>query len=205
VRDYNYSSLHNKIEPLIITSYSWAPGWTNQLYIKVSTANAPATLKDVNATLAAVTGNKAPDLQFLDDHFKEVYRSERQASTIIAIIGSLAIGIACLGLFGLAAFVIVHRAKEISIRKVLGASVFGLATQLSTAFLKWVAIAFVIATPITWWLTNSWLQNFAYRIPIHAWMFGVAAVIAVGTALLTVGILAIKAAMANPVTNLRSE
>jgi putative ABC transport system permease protein len=205
VKDYNYSSLHNKIEPLIITSYSWAPGWTNQLYIKVSTANVPATLKDVNATLAAVTGNKAPDLQFLDDHFKEVYRSERQAGTVIAIIGSLAIGIACLGLFGLAAFVIVQRAKEISIRKVLGATVAGIAMQLSTGFLKWVAIAVVIATPIAWWLTNKWLQNFAYRITIEGWMFAVSALIAVGTALLTVGVLAIRAAAVNPIVNLRNE
>jgi putative ABC transport system permease protein len=88
---------------------------------------------------------------------------------------------------------------------VLGASVTGIAMQLSTGFLKWVAIAFVIATPITWWLTNSWLQNFAYRISIQGWMFAAAAAVVVGTALLTVGFLAIKAARANPVTNLRSE
>jgi putative ABC transport system permease protein len=205
VKDYNYRSLHNKIEPLIITSYSPAPGWTNQLYIKVSTANISATLKNVNAAIAALTGNKAPDLQFLDDHFKEVYRSERQASTIVAIIGGLAIGIACLGLFGLSAFVIVQRAKEISIRKVLGATVTGITLQLSTSFLRWVAIAFVIATPIAWWLTNKWLESFAYRITIQGWMFALAAAVAVGTALLTVGVLAIRAAVANPINNLRSE
>jgi putative ABC transport system permease protein len=123
----------------------------------------------------------------------------------MAIIGSLAISIACLGLFGLAAFVIVHRAKEISIRKVLGASVTGITLQLTTAFLKWIAIAFVIATPVTWWLTNSWLRNFAYSIEVRSWMFAAGAVIAVGTALLTVGILALRAANANPVNNLRSE
>jgi putative ABC transport system permease protein len=205
VKDYNYSSLHTKIEPLIVSSYSSAPGWTDQLYIKVSTANVSTTLKEINATLAVVTGKKAPDLQFLDDHFKELYRSEQQASTIIAIIGSLAIGIACLGLFGLAAFVIVQRAKEISIRKVLGATVTGITLRLSTSFLKWVAIAFVIATPISGWLTHKWLENFAYRITIQGWMFAAAAAVAVGTALLTVGVLAIRAAAANPINNLRSE
>ena len=206
VKDYNYSSLRSRIEPLLIGSFNFgAAGWMDQLYIKVSTANIGATLKEVGATLASVTGDKTPEWQFLDEHFKQLYRSEQQAGTIIGIIGGLAIGIACLGLFGLAAFVMVHRAKEISIRKVLGASVTGLAMQLSTTFLKWVAIAFVIAAPITWWLTNAWLQNFAYRIPVRGWMFAVAAAVALGTALLTVGVLALRAAGANPVNNLRNE
>ncbi len=155
--------------------------------------------------MASVTGEGTPEWHFLDEHFKELYRSEQQASTIIGIIGALAIGIACLGLLGLAAFVIAHRAKEISIRKVLGASVTGLAVKLSTGFLKWVAVAFLIATPLTWWLTNSWLRNFAYRISIQGWMFAAAAAIVVGIALLTVGVLAVRAAGANPVNNLRSE
>jgi putative ABC transport system permease protein len=205
VKDYNYSSLRSRIEPLMIGSFSGGAGWKNNLYLKVSTANISTTLKEVGATFATITGDKALEWQFLDDHFRELYRSEQQASTIIGIIGALAIGIACLGLLGLAAFVIVHRAKEISIRKVLGASAIGLAMQLSTSFLKWVVVAFVIATPITWWLTNSWLQNFAYRISVSGWMFALAAAIAVGTALLTVGVLAIRAATANPVKNLRSE
>jgi putative ABC transport system permease protein len=205
VKDYNYSSLRSRIEPLLIGSFPEGAGWKDNLYLKVSTANISATLKEAGAAMASVTGEGTPEWRFLDEHFRELYRSERQASTIIGIIGALAIGIACLGLLGLAAFVIVHRAKEISIRKVLGASVTGLAMQLSASFLKWVAVAFVIATPITWWLTNSWLQNFAYRISVSGWMFVAAAVVAVGTALLTVGVLAIKAAMANPVNNLRSE
>jgi putative ABC transport system permease protein len=205
VKDYNYSSLRSRIEPLLIGSFPVGAGWKDNLYLKISTANISTTLNEVGATMARVTGDKTPEWHFLDQHFKELYRSEQQASTIIGIIGALAIGIACLGLLGLAAFVIVHRAKEISIRKVLGASVTGLAMQLSTSFLKWVAVAFVIATPITWWLTNSWLQNFAYRISVSAWMFAAAAAVAIGTALLTVGVLAIRAASANPVNNLRSE
>ena len=205
VKDYNYSSLHSRIDPLLIGSFNYGPGWKDNLYIKVTTSNITKTLQQTSAAIAAFTGDKTVNWQFLDEHFKELYRSEQQASTVIAIIGGLAIGIACLGLFGLAAFVIVHRAKEISIRKVLGASVIGIAMQISTVFLKWVAIAFVIATPITWWLTNAWLQNFAYRIPVRSWMFAAAAAVAIGTALLTVGILAIRAARANPVSNLRSE
>jgi putative ABC transport system permease protein len=159
----------------------------------------------MNRTLATFTGGNGPEWEFLDEHFRELYRTEEQAGTIIAIIGGLAIGVACLGLFGLAAFVILRRAKEISIRKVLGASVIRIAVKLSATFLKWVVIAFVIAAPVTWWLTNSWLQDFAYRIEVRSWMFAAGAAVAVGTALLTVGVLAIKAATANPVINLRSE
>jgi putative ABC transport system permease protein len=205
VKDYNYGSLRGRIEPLLIGSFPKGAGWKDNLYLKISTANISTTIKEACAAMASITGDGTPEWHFLDEHFRELYRSERQAGTIIGIIGGLAIGIACLGLLGLAAFVIVHRAKEISIRKVLGASVTGLAMQLSTSFLKWVAVALVIATPITWWLTNSWLRNFAYRISVSVWMFAAAAVVAVGTALLTVGVLAIKAAMANPVNNLRSE
>ena len=203
VKDYNYGSLHNKIEPLLISSVAW--GWMDHLYVKISTVDVPGTLAAMSRTLASFTGGQSPGWEFMDEHFRELYRTEEQAGTIIAIIGGLAIGIACLGLFGLAAFVIVRRAKEISIRKVLGASVVRIAVNLSASFLKWVVIAFVIAAPITWWFTNSWLQDFAYRIEVRSWMFAAAAVVAVGTALLTVGILAVKAAIANPVTNLRSE
>ena len=205
VKDYNYTSLRSKIEPLLIGSLNWGPAWKDQIYVKVSTADIAATLRNVSATVSSFTGDENSEWQFMDDRFRELYRAEQQASTVIAVIGSLAIGIACLGLFGLAAFVIVHRSKEISIRKVLGASVAGIAMQLSTGFIKWIAIAFVIAAPVTWWLTNTWLLNFAYRIEVRGWMFAVAAAVIVGTGLLTVGSLAIRAASANPVKNLRSE
>ena len=205
VKDYNYSSLRDKIEPLLIGSFSFGPYWKDNLYIKIATQNIATTLKQISATLGTVTGDKAPEWEFLDDHFKELYRSEQQASTVIAIIGSLAIGIASLGLLGLAAFVITRRAKEISIRKVLGASATGITMKIAAGFLKWVAVAFVIATPITWWVTNSWLLNFAYRIEVRSWMYAVAAGVAMGTALLTVGIIAYNAARANPTKNLRNE
>jgi putative ABC transport system permease protein len=205
VKDFNYSSLHGKIEPLLIGAINYVPAFQKQLYIKVSTAGINNTLKEVENTLKSISGDADLFYQFLDEHFKEVYQSERQAGTMIAIIGGLAISIACLGLFSLAAFVIVRRTKEIGIRKVLGASVRDIVETLSKDFIRLVIIAFVIASPIAWYAMNQWLQDFAYRITIQWWMFALAGILAVLIALITVSFQAIKAAVANPVKSLRTE
>lgn len=205
VKDFNYISLHSKVEPLLISSVSDIPSWQKQLYIKVSAAGISNTLKEVEHTLKTVSGDNNIAFQFLDEHFKEVYQSERQAGTMIAIIGGLAISIACLGLFSLAAFVIVRRTKEIGIRKVLGASVQNIVTTLSKDFIRLVIFAFIIASPIAWYAMNQWLQDFAYRIEISWWMFVLAGLMAIFIALITVSFQAIKAAIANPVKSLRTE
>ncbi|MEJ7684792.1 MAG: FtsX-like permease family protein [Segetibacter sp.] len=155
--------------------------------------------------MKSISGDDNLSFQFLDEHFKEVYQAERQAGTMIAIIGGLAISIACLGLFSLAAFVIVRRTKEIGIRKVLGASVRNIVGTLSKDFIRLVIIAFIIASPIAWYAMNQWLQDFAYRIEISWWMFALAGIMAVLIALVTVSFQAIKAAVANPVKSLRTE
>src|ERR1700741_3977806 len=128
-----------------------------------------------------------------------MYRSEQRVSKLALIFSVLAILIACLGLFGLAAFIAEQRTKEIGIRKVLGASVSGIIELLSRDFIRLVLIAFVIAIPTAWWIMNRWLQDFAYRISIGWWIFLVAGVLAVAVALFTVSFQAIKAAIANPV------
>ena len=205
VKDFNYSTLHSKIEPLLISSFKDVPVWQKQLYIKVSTAGISNTLKEVEHTLKTISSDDNLAFQFLDEHFKEVYQAERQAGTMIAIIGGLAITIACLGLFSLAAFVIVRRTKEIGIRKVLGASVQNIVATLSKDFIRLVVIAFIIASPIAWYAMNQWLQDFAYRIEISWWMFALAGIMSVLIALVTVSFQSIKAAIANPVKSLRSE
>jgi putative ABC transport system permease protein len=142
---------------------------------------------------------------FLDDSFNEMYKSEQRVGKIALIFSTLAILIACLGLFGLATFISEQRTKEIGIRKVLGASVEGIVRLLSKDFLKLVGISFVIAAPLSWWIMNSWLKDFAYRIPLEWWIIGLAGFIALLIALTTVSFQAIKAAIANPVNSLRSE
>jgi putative ABC transport system permease protein len=142
---------------------------------------------------------------FLDDEVQKQYETEITLSRIINSFTLIAILISCLGLFGLAAFSAEQRKKEIGIRKVVGASVSGIVNLLSRDFVKLVLIAFVIAVPIVWWAMDKWLQAYAYRIHISWWMFGLAGLIAVAIAMLTVSFQAIKAAVSNPVRSLRTE
>ncbi|WP_223818195.1 ABC transporter permease [Mucilaginibacter rubeus] len=205
VKDFNYSSLHKTIEPLIIGSMDYIPYWQTNLYVKVSGTNVSQTLKDIQQAFNAISGDNTFEYQFIDDHFNEVYHSERQAGSMIAIIGGLAMLISCLGLLSLAAFVVLRRKKEIGIRKVLGASVANITTLLSKEFLILVFIAFVVASPIAYYFMNKWLQGFAYRINIQWWVIAGAGAAAIMIAFITVSFQSIKAALANPVKSLRSE
>src|SRR4030095_1844439 len=140
-----------------------------------------------------------------DENFSKLYESEQRQGTIFIIFACIAIFIACLGLFGLSAFAITQRIKEIGIRKVLGANVSTIVSLLSKDFLKLVAISALFAFPIAWYAMNQWLQDFAYRISIPWWIFLVAGLVAAAVALFTISFQAIKAALANPLKSLRTE
>jgi putative ABC transport system permease protein len=142
---------------------------------------------------------------FMDEYVGQMYKADITVSQIINSFTMMAVVISCLGLFGLAAFSAEQRSKEVSIRKVLGASAAGLARLLSIEFVWLVGIAFLIATPIAWWVAHRWLQTFAFRISIRWWMFGLSGMLALGLALVTVSFHAVRAAVANPVRSLRSE
>ena len=142
---------------------------------------------------------------FLDENFLKLYESEQRQETIFTTFACIAIFIACLGLFGLSAFAISQRVKEIGVRKVLGANTGTIVTLLSKEFLKLVLIAAVIAFPVAWYAMHNWLQDFAYRIHIQWWVFVIAGCAALLIALATVSFQAIKAALANPVKSLRTE
>ena len=145
------------------------------------------------------------EYKFIDDDFNEIFKTENLTGTLSGVFASLAIFISCLGLFGLAAYTAERRIKEIGIRKVLGASVAGLAGLLSKDFLKLVIISCVIAFPVAWLALNKWLQSYQYRIDVHWWVFAVAGIMAILIAVATVSYQAIKAALTNPVKSLRSE
>ena len=142
---------------------------------------------------------------FMDDEFNNIYLDEQRMGGISLSFSVLAIFIACLGLFGLTAYAAEQRTREIGIRKVLGASVGGIMRLLSRDFLRLVVVAMLIAFPLSWFVMRRWLQDFAYRINIGWEIFAVAAVLAIGIALLTVSFQAVKAALSNPVKSLRSE
>ena len=145
------------------------------------------------------------DYYFLDESFNRQYTNDQLFGKVFAIFSAFAIFIACLGLLGLSLFSTAQRTKEIGIRKVLGASVVKIVTLLSKDFLRLVVIAFIIASPVAWWIMHQWLQDFEYRIGISVWIFFVAGLLAIIIALGTISFQAIKAAMANPVKSLRAE
>jgi ABC-type antimicrobial peptide transport system permease subunit len=142
---------------------------------------------------------------FADEEYTKLYKSEQVVSKLANYFAFLGIFISCLGLFGLAAFTAEQRTREIGVRKVLGASVIQIITLLSGDFLKLVLLAFIIATPLSWYVMAEWLNNFAYQIEIEWWMFPLAGLMAVGIALFTVSFQSVKAALANPIKSLRSE
>ena len=145
------------------------------------------------------------EYHFLDEDYEALYKTEQRTGEIFTTFSALAILLACLGLFALAAFAITRRTKEIGIRKVLGASVPGIMRMLSQDFLKLILIAAVLTFPIAWWAMHKWLMDFAYRVNIGWWVFVVAAMAAILIALIAISFHSIKAAIANPVKSLRTE
>ena len=207
VSDFHFESLRQKIVPMILVNTPVSPtdSYFNTLSVKITGNHVAGAL----ATLEKTWRKYMPEIpfhySFLDESYTKLYESEQRQGTIFTIFACIAIFIACLGLFGLSAFTISQRIKEIGVRIVLGAKVNSIVTLLSGDFLKLVLIASVIAFPIAWYAMAHWLQDFAYRIDIQWWVFVLSAVLALIVALGTVSFHAVRAAMANPVKSLRSE
>jgi putative ABC transport system permease protein len=202
--DFHFESMHQKIVPLVLLVPTSENRYGN-ISIKISGNNIPAALSHIEKTWTKFLPETPYEYNFLDENFERLYQSEERQKAIFTVFACIAIFIACLGLFGLSAFAISQRIKEIGIRKVLGADVSTIVTLLSKDFLKLVLLAAVIAFPIAWYAMDSWLQDFAYRINISWWVFVVAGAIAAIIAFITISFQAIKAAVANPVKSLRSE
>lgn len=200
VKDFHFKSLHESITPLLMVSEK-----TYGLTIKVKGKDVEGLLASLKNQWQKFNVDEPFSYAFMDELFEKTYQSEQKISVILSIFSGLTIFVACLGLFGLATFTAEQRTKEIGVRKVLGASVSQIVTLLSKEFLKLVLIACGFAFPIGYWLMNKWLQDFAYRIEISAWIFVLAGILALFIALLTISYQAIKAALANPVTSLRTE
>jgi putative ABC transport system permease protein len=202
--DFHFESLHQKITPLVLLFPRSANNY-GRISIKLSGANIPGALSQIEKTWKKYLPETPYQYTFLDDNFAKLYEAEQKQKTLLVIFASLAIFIACLGLFGLSAFAISQRIKEIGIRKVLGADVSTIVTLLSKDFLSLVAFAVIPAFLASWFFMDRWLQDFAYRIKMPIWMFLVAGVLAAVIALITISFQAIKAAIANPVKSLRTE
>ncbi len=204
MKDFNFGTLHKDVESFML----WINHKQDGLWANLTVHSATSNYKELLAKIESLWQKDVPgvpfEYNFLDEQVQKQYESDISMSSIIDAFTIVAVCISCLGLFGLAAFSAEQRNKEIGIRKVLGASTIGIVRLLSKDFLTLVFIAFIIATPISWWTMNKWLQGFAYRIPISWWMFAIAGFATILIALFTVSSQAIRAAVMNPVKNLRA-
>jgi len=203
VKDFHFESLHQTITPLLFRLPS--NNGYHVISVKVNSRNVQTAVSSLQATWYKYLPDTPFDFTFLDDKFGQLYRSEQQQGSLFTIFSFVAIFIACLGLFGLSAFTITRRVKEIGIRKILGASVRQIVLELSKDFLQLVLISAVIAIPVARWSMHKWLADFAFHTEMSWWIFAAAGIIALVIAFVTISFQSIKAALANPVKSLRTE
>src|SRR6185437_144906 len=173
VRDFNFASVHQAIGPLMLFADT---GFVQYMLVRVKGQDLQGTLARLQSTWKQYVPSRPFDYRFLDDDYNRLYTTEQRTATIFTVFASLAIILACLGLFGLAAISTVQRTKEIGIRKVLGADLFNICVLISNSFLRLVLVAILIAAPLAWLVAGKWLEGFAYRISLHFWVFPAAGV-----------------------------
>ncbi|HYQ56161.1 MAG TPA: FtsX-like permease family protein, partial [Draconibacterium sp.] len=200
VKNFNFESLHQNIQPVVLRM-----GTGRNLSLRIATENLPAVMDYINKVWADFYPNEPMQYKFYDTWFDSMYKKEEQMSYASMIFSIVAIIITCLGLLGKVIQDSLTRTKEIGIRKVNGANVSEILALLNKDFIKWVAIAFIIAVPIAWYAMQKWLENFAYKTNLSWWIFALAGVLALGIALLTVSWQSWRAATRNPVEALRYE
>ncbi|MGZ5191892.1 MAG: FtsX-like permease family protein, partial [Flavisolibacter sp.] len=205
VKDFNFQSMRDRVSPMIIANQRNPVHNIDYFTAKISTTNAAVTLKKMEDVLRTIDAGHLFEYNFLDKQWDLFYREDEKRQTIFIGIALLTILIACLGLFGLATYAAEQRIKEIGIRKVLGASVSGIVGMLSKDFAKLVLIASIIAFPVAWWTMDNWLKDFAYRVNLQWWVFVLTGFGALFIALVTVSFQTVRAALSNPVKNLRTE
>nr|WP_321450496.1 FtsX-like permease family protein [uncultured Carboxylicivirga sp.] len=202
VNDFNMSSLHQKISPMLIVLKR---DMCKNVAVRLRTENLAASIGFLEKTWSKTGGTTPFNYDFPDDIIRQMYQDEIRFSQTIGLLAIIAISIASLGLLGLSLLIGKQRTKEVGIRKVNGAKISEILTLLNKDFIKWVAIAFVIATPIAWFAMNKWLESFAYKTSLSWWIFALAGLVAMGIALLTISYQSWKSATRNPVEALRYE
>ena len=202
VKDFNFTSMHQPVGPLLIFL---GRDYARDFMLRINGNDIKATLNNLEVVWKQRVTSRPFSYHFLDDDYNKLYVAEQRSSALFSIAAGIAIVLACLGLFALAAFTTVQRTKEIGIRRILGADISTILLLISKSFLQLVGLAILIAMPLAWWFGNRWLQDFAFRIPVGSYVFIITAVIIIALTLVTVGYHAVKAALANPVKSLRTE
>lgn len=202
VKDFHLKSLREKIEPIFIASQAERYRLAG---VRLSSSDPAKTISHIQEIWQKAFPDEVFEYQFMDEQLAQLYETESLTARLVNVFTGIAVLICCLGLYGLVSFTVGQRAKEIGIRKVLGASVASIVALLSQDFVKLVLIAILIASPIAWYAMQAWLADFAYKIDVSWWVFALAGGLALGIALLTVSFQSVKAALMNPVESLRSE
>ena len=202
VKDFHYKSLYDRVEPAVLQIF---PDAYWKVAVKLKEASMTNALDGVKEIWSKFSPDYPLEYNFLDDSFEKMYTAEHKLKSLLWIFTAMAIFVGCLGLFGLAAYAAERRTKEIGIRKVMGASVQNIVMLLSWDFVKLVIIAILVAAPVGYYFMQQWLQDFAYRINTSWWIFALAGLSALTIALITISFHAIKAALRNPIRNLRTE
>lgn len=202
VDDFHFESLHEKIKPVLFVILHEE---CSRLIVKVNPSNASETINILTETSEKIYPEEIIDFHFLDVKLEQLYQKDKRTFQLMGYFSLIAILLACIGLLGMASFILTGRTKEIGVRKVNGATVFEIIQMLNISFVRWIVISFVIATPIAYYGMNKWLQNFAYKIDLSWWIFVLAGIISLVIVLLTVSGLSYKAARRNPVDALRYE
>ncbi|HEY9116933.1 MAG TPA: FtsX-like permease family protein, partial [Roseivirga sp.] len=202
VKDFNFSSLHEAITPMF---FRLGDGTYSNILIRIKGGSESSSLQQIEELYAEFNPNYEFNYSFLDQEYAKLYLAEQRVSTLTKYFGTLAILISCLGLFGLTIFTTETRIKEISVRKVLGCGSWRIVTLLTKQFSLLVGIAIIIALPMSYWAANQWLQDYAYKIDLNWWFFGLAGLLTLGIAWLTVASQTYKTARMNPAHNLRNE
>ena len=203
IKDFIQESPYQPIRPMIIRG---PKEWTGVILVRLSSTNTATRNLSIAEKIFTKYNPAYPfEYTFTDEEYATKFADEELTKKLIALFSWLTIFISCLGLFGLATYIADSRTKEIGVRKVLGATVVNITSMLSLDFVKLVAAAILIASPIAWWAMNNWLKDFDYRIQIQWWVFAAAGTLCVLIAVLTVSFQAVRAAIANPVKSLRTE
>jgi ABC-type antimicrobial peptide transport system permease subunit len=201
-KDFNFESLKRTVEPLLLLPLQDDP---NVFIVRIQAENIRQTIDNVELVWKKINPVSPFIFGFFDDRLEQMYQSEVRISKLFKYFTAIALFIACLGLLGLSSYSIQRRTKEIGVRKVVGASVRQVVLLLSKEFTRWIFISFLIACPVSWYVMNMWLQNFAYKTVLYWWIFVVAGLMALLIAIITVGFQTINAALKNPVDSLRYE
>lgn len=202
VKDFHFNSMHQQIEPMVLFL---EPGLNRNILLRTGDADAKNTIAALESKWKQILPMEPFSFQFLDNKYQKLYQSEERTATFFGMAAMLAILLACMGLFGLAAFTTIQRTKEIGIRRILGAGMMNIIVLITKNFLALILIAVLIAIPLAWWAGNTWLKDFAFRIPLQASIFIIPATFTILLAMVTVSYHAIRVGLTNPAKSLRTE